>query len=584
MVQNMDPKFHPFTENIGVEELPENFTYPYAYEIHPLARRACEELQKYLQEQQEFNHDFGIDHFVEGSNVGKMFGILLVKTPQGEVGYLAAFSGKLARKNHWSYFVPPVVDHLGEEGFYRKGEKELEEINRTVARIERELKFGQWASHKVQLEMQRQREVQDFKERIQQNKKRRSEERAQLIAEYSKKNLEDHREEDTEKKSDEGDFIFQTKGKLIAESIQEQKDFKELKTRWRNRIAECEERIQVLQNEVLSLKEERKKKSAALQKKMFDQYAFLNARKEKATLWELFARTPLQTPPSGAGDCAAPKLLQYAFSRDYLPLALGEFWWGQSPKAELRRHGHYYPACKGKCQPLLAHMLSATSVEPNPMLAKLSDQRSFEVVFEDEFFIAVNKPAEMLSVPGTTEAPNLLDLAKRRWSEDLKMVHRLDMSTSGILLIAKGEASYTRLQELFIRRKIHKTYRAILEGVPKHREGRIELPIAQDYLNRPRQKVCSVEGKAALTRYQVVRQQGNDVEVLFYPETGRTHQLRIHSAHQEGLNCPIKGDDLYGKRGERLYLHAERLNFVHPFTGQRIEIYSPSPWDFTRVS
>ena len=327
-----------------------------------------------------------------------------------------------------------------------------------------------------------------------------------------------------------------------------------------------------------TLKEERKQRSIALQQWIFRQFRLLNARGEEQDINQIFEETFHRNPPAGTGECAAPKLLQHAYSNGLKPIAMAEFWWGDSPKGEIRRHGYYYPACRHKCEPILNFMLQGLEVEPNPLLTSNTDSTQLETVYEDEYLLVVNKPAGMLSVPGKTGQASVLTILQERYPDATGplLVHRLDMDTSGLLLVAKDKETHTLLQKQFEGRSVKKRYVALLDGMPQAKEakGFIRLPLRPDFENRPLQMVCFEYGKPAVTRYEIIAPN----RIAYYPETGRTHQLRVHSAHRDGMNCPIVGDPLYGQRSDRMYLHAERLEFRHPHTNQTLRIQKDTPF------
>ncbi len=315
----------------------------------------------------------------------------------------------------------------------------------------------------------------------------------------------------------------------------------------------------------------RKFASAELQSWLFDQYRVSNARGETLSIREVFARRGL-VPPGGTGDCAAPKLLQYAYTRGLTPLALGEFWYGASPVSEVREQGRFYPACTGKCGPLLSFMLEGLDVAPNPLDREFTTEAEPRVLYEDAAILVVSKPAGMLSVPGRTRAKSLLDWLRERYGE-VHSCHRLDMDTSGLMVFARTLPAKVELERQFAEREVAKTYRARLcagAGPFGHaRRGTIALPLSLDYYDRPRQMVDFEHGKLAVTEYEVLSQlPDGEIDIRFTPRTGRTHQLRVHAAHSAGLGRPIKGDRLYGSPdGGRLWLHAETLAFRHPLTG-----------------
>lgn len=355
-----------------------------------------------------------------------------------------------------------------------------------------------------------------------------------------------------------------------------------------------------------------RKMSQELQLWLFHQYQFLNARGERRDLvdvWQDYHCSPrirrkFPLPPGGTGDCCAPKLLQYAYRQGLEPVCMAEFWWGPSPKSEVRHHGRFYPACRGKCKPVLTWMLQGLDVDPSP------DEDGFphlkpEVVYEDEALAVVNKPSGMLSIPGRTENYSVATWAKRQWAGAMP-VHRLDMWTSGIILVAKTKEAFLGLQQQFEQRTVKKKYLAIVEGTPAEEHGIIDLPLLCDPLNRPRQVVDYERGKRAITEYRVLRppltppvggEQNADkllgsicpsstggareglTLLALWPHTGRTHQLRMHCAHKDGLGCPILGDELYGHRSDRLYLEASAITFVHPVTERRMHFELPYPFD-----
>ena len=464
---------HTFS-NFEQISLPERFTYPFHYTPHPLCVQAAEEVQAYLQGRTDWHDEL---------QQGKMFGVLIVRTPEGVIGYLAAFSGNLAGSNHHDYFVPPVYDLLNPDGYFKQEEARITALNVILS-----------ASSPV----------------------------------------------------------------ILSEA----------------------------KNLGNTLKEQRKQRSIALQQWIFRQFRLRNARGEEKDIKQIFEETAHRNPPAGTGECAAPKLLQYAYLHQMQPLAMAEFWWGNSPKGEIRHHGHYYPSCRHKCEPILGFMLQGLEVEPNPLLTSLTDPTLLETVYEDEYLLVVNKPAGMLSVPGKTGQASVLTILQERYPEATGpiLVHRLDMATSGLLLAAKDKDTHTLLQKQFEGRTVKKRYIALLDGIPQGKDpkGFIRLPMRPDFDNRPLQMVDFEYGKPAVTRYEiigVIQSEAKDLtRIAYYPETGRTHQLRVHSAHPDGMNCPIVGDLLYGQPADRLYLHAERLEFRHPVTDQRMHITKEAPF------
>lgn len=334
---------------------------------------------------------------------------------------------------------------------------------------------------------------------------------------------------------------------------------------------------------------EHKQMSQELQLWLFRQYKMLNAHGEEKDLvdiWQDYHCSPriqkrYPLPPGGTGDCCAPKLLQYAYHHHLKPVCMAEFWWGESPKAIIRHHGQFYPACRGKCKPVLSWMLQGLDVDPNPDEISTSHLTP-EIIYEDEAMVVLNKPPGMLSVPGKTEDYSVATWAQDRWPGAM-IVHRLDMGTSGLIVVAKTKASYLALQEQFVKRTVKKRYIAIVDGIVKKENGRIDLPLSFDPLNRPRQKVDYKKGKSAITEYAVLASKDRHTLIALYPHTGRTHQLRMHCAHSDGLGCPIVGDELYGQKADRLYLHCDHLELIHPITGKEMIFNLEKPCEFEKL-
>ena len=330
--------------------------------------------------------------------------------------------------------------------------------------------------------------------------------------------------------------------------------------------------------------EEHKQMSQELQTWLFHQYQLLNARgetKDLVDVWQDYhcserIRRKFPLPPGGTGDCCAPKLLQYAYKEGLKPICMAEFWWGESPKNLIRHHEQFYPACRGKCKPVLTWMMQGLDVDPSPEETNTSHLGA-EIVYEDEAVVVVNKPSGMLSMPGRQETYSIATWAEERWPGSM-VAHRLDMSTSGIILVAKTEEAYHALQEQFTERVIKKKYFAIVEGIPKNEHGIVNLPLSSDPLNRPCQIVDHEHGKQAITEYRILATRQDHTLLALWPHTGRTHQLRMHCAHHEGLGCPILGDELYGRKADRLYLQAQAITFVHPVTNKRMHFELPYPF------
>ena len=454
-------------------QAPERFTYPFCYEPHPLCVMAAKEVQAYIASHAEIKED---------ADRGKMFGVMVVEH-EGGLAYLAAYSGLLAGRNDWDYFVPPVYDAQQPDGHFKTMEREISRISR------------------------------------------------------------------------------------LSSSSSQSRQSKEM--------------------------------SQDLQTWLFHQYQLLNARgevKDLVDIWQSYYSRPklrqkFPLPPGGTGDCCAPKLLQYAYQQGLKPVCMAEFWWGATTKEEVRQHLNYYPACRGKCKPILTWMLQGLDVDPNPELQGLA-HLELKTVYEDDAIVVVDKPSGMLSTPGRIEEYSVETLMRQRYP-DAVIAHRLDMGTSGLLIVAKTLEAYRPLQEQFIKHQVKKKYVAML-SYPKVGEfrwglkkpcsdpqppnlegiGRISLPLRPDPMNRPRQMVDIEHGKRAVTDYEFQ----SDNLVALYPQTGRTHQLRIHCAHPDGLGRPIVGDELYGTKGDRLMLHASEIWFRHPLTGQELHLVSPPPF------
>ena len=550
--------FHFFEEDISGIPLPERFTFPFQYHPHPLSVLAAGQLQHYLQTQRDWVHDFGDPDAVPGTAIGKMFGVLVVQDAQGQTGFLAAFSGKLADSNHHGGFVPPVFDILEENGFFKIGEAKQNAVNREIERLEQSPEFTN-ALHL--LETARTSAAQE----IAAEKIRAGEAKAQRDAQRNS-----------------AGFTAELEAQLVNASKHDHFILKDLKKRWNNTLTTLEHNFSEMAERIAALKKERKKRSAELQQAIFDQFAFLNALGQHKSLGDIFQANAAAPPPAGAGECAAPKLLQYAFLHGYRPLAMAEFWWGTSPVGEVRRHKMYYPACRGKCEPILGHMLQGLPLETPENWQASTEHLDLPVLFEDDHLVVVNKPPMLLSVPGKTVTDSVYFRMRQRYSDATgpMIVHRLDMSTSGLLVVAKTEETYKQLQVQFLKRSVQKRYTALLEGTLDRKEGVIDLPLRVDLDDRPHQMVCYEYGKAARTIWETVAVKNGRTLVHFYPVTGRTHQLRVHAAHPLGLNAPIVGDELYGKPGERLFLHAAELRFTHPGTGVEMHFVAEAEFLF----
>lgn len=534
-------------------ELPKRFTFPFYYEPHPLAKIAAAELQHYLETQSEFEHNFGLAADGEGIVIGKMFGILVVQDTEGKLGYLSAFSGKLADSNSHSKFVPPVFDMLVENSFFLMEQEIINTLNSQIENILSNADYQHLKFKVEQLSIQSVQEITTLKQQSKSNK----ESRKTLREEY-KNTL------------NQQDYNI-AEAQLIKQSLYDKHQLKELTNKWKQLLEEMQTRLAQFEADIETLKNERKERSAALQQQLFEQYVFLNKHGKSKSLYEIFKSTVLGQPPSAAGECATPKLLQFAFKHGYKPLAMAEFWWGAPPKSEIRKHKQFYPACTGKCKPILAHMLEGMPVDENPFLRNSEVGNQLAVVYEDDSIVVVNKPAGLRSVPGVDIHDSVYSRLKYLLADtEPLIVHRLDMGTSGLLVVAKTHEAHKHIQKQFLQRTVRKRYTALISKKIDQSEGMIDLSLCANLFNRPRQLVCFKTGKKSVTKWKVVKRYEAMTKVEFWPLTGRTHQLRMHSAHELGLNAPIVGDELYGTPAERMYLHAAHLEFVHPKTKEKI--------------
>jgi tRNA pseudouridine32 synthase/23S rRNA pseudouridine746 synthase len=436
---------------------------------------AARKVRRYVQSHEEL---------LEDAKRGKMFGVLIVDD-RTDTSFLAAYSGLLAGRNDWSWFVPPVFDAQQPDGHFKQTERQITAINVLL------------------------------------------------------------------------------------------------------------EKMDAIDPLAIELKERRKWMSEDLQLWLFQQYRMLNAYGEERDLLEIWhdyhsqkVRKKFPYPPGGTGDCCAPKLLQYAYQQGWKPLCMAEFWMGASPKAEVRHDGQFYPACRGKCLPILTWMLRGLDVEDNPQESDSTlyplgtTPVNLDIRYEDQWLMVINKPTGLLSVPGRESRLSVWSIIRQHYadSDDWALAHRLDMGTSGLLIITKTREAYALMQEQFAARKVQKTYIALLNGVPKESHGTISLPMKADPLDRPRQVVDEENGKTAVTDYEVLSVKDGITRIELHPHTGRTHQLRVHCAHEQGLGIPILGDDLYGTKADRMYLHAQEITFCHPITREQMTLRCEAPF------
>lgn len=553
------------------------------YEPHPLCIQACREVQEMLARREDWQEEIAR---------GKMFGVLIVENVKTDTdvpkwGYLAAYSGQIGGRSDWEDFVPAVFDYLQPDGYFKTHEAEISRINQSINHLEKD---------------ERMKEARTLIRQLQEERKR-------TIAAYQEKMKEAKAKRDSRREA--GNLSEAEEAEMIRESQFMKAELRRLKKSLSEKTA-LETEFEDYQENILRLKQLRKQLSDALQQWLFSQFRMLNQEGESKDLLEIFRDEALKeypqaaiatsriaalkmVPPAGSGECCEPKLLQYAYQHGYKPLQMAMFWWGESPKEEIRHHLQFYPACNGKCKPIL-HWMLPPSVFESPASAEngIGGQKGpfpkqvemlyeqVETLYEDCELTVIHKPAGLLSVPGKDAAqPSVYALMRRKYPEATGplIVHRLDMATSGLMIIAKTEFAYHRLQKEFLNHRVQKKYIAIISekeisGRDIPEKGIISLPLLPDYLNRPRQMVNHEQGKEAITEYEILeRIDGSHLRIALYPKTGRTHQLRVHCAHQEGLNAPILGDPLYGnEKAARLHLHAEEITFEHPLTGKKITI------------
>lgn len=544
-------------------DFPERMNNPLDYQPHPLCIAVCKELQTYLSEREDWREEI---------DKGKMFGVLIVENAQPasgapKIGYLAAYSGQIGGRSDWDDFVPAVFDYLQPDGYFKTHEAEISGINQSIRKLEANTHMKEAKGLILQLQEERKHTIAAYQEKIKKAKAKRDARR------------------------EAGSLNPEEEAEMVKESQFMKAELRRLKKSLSEKTS-LETEYEAYQADILSLKQLRKTLSDALQQWLFSQFRMQNHEGESKDLLEIFRDAALRdypqatiatsriaalkmVPPAGSGECCEPKLLQYAYSLGYKPLQMAMFWWGESPKEEIRHHLHFYPACNGKCKPILQWMLPASTFEPAAV--DLSLYNKVETLYEDREIAVIHKPEGLLSVPGKDAAqPSVYALMRSKYPEASGplIVHRLDMSTSGVMMIAKTEFAYHRLQKAFLNHQIQKKYVAIISGKDIPEKGIISLPLMPDYLDRPRQIIDHELGKEAITEYEVLEPVDDfHLRIALYPKTGRTHQLRVHCAHQEGLNAPILGDPLYGnEKAARLHLHAEEITFEHPLKGKKMTI------------
>ncbi len=554
----MPTQFHLFKNVCKTISTPKKFPYLHTHKPHELCIIAGKEVQEYLEKQNIWNKQLGVNQ--EPKTVGKMFGVLVVQQQNNTLGYLAGFSGAIGTCNTHPYFVPPIFNLLNPNGFFKHEENKLNILNNKIKNIEESQELLN-IKQEVELAMLTLESTQkNWKLKLKIEKQLRQEQRKLAIENLTEPEL-------TQK--------LETLNKASQlEKIKAKKHIAKIK----EQLSCSEKKLQEELSSLIKLKEQRKKQSANLQYKIFSQFKLLNSKLESKSVTNIFKEQNKGIPPAGTGDCAAPKLLQFAFKHKLKPIALAEFWWGAPPKSEIRKHKQFYPPCNNKCTPIMSHMLKYIEQDENPI--EIKSPSKLDIIYEDNWLIAINKPQQFLSTPGKTQSDSVLQRLKQMYpnANGALLVHRLDMATSGILLAAKNAETHKALQDQFIKRTTQKCYIAILNGILEKDSGTISLPLRVDINNRPQQLVCYKHGKSTITKWKVIERKDNKTRVEFYPITGRTHQLRVHAAHVNGLNTAIVGDQLYGTASDRLYLHAHWLKIVHPHTGKQITFIAPKPF------
>lgn len=571
-------------------DIPERMNNPLDYQPHPLCIAVCKELQTYLSEREDWREEI---------DKGKMFGVLIVENAQpasgaSKIGYLAAYSGQIGGRSDWDDFVPAVFDYLQPDGYFKTHEAEISGINQSIRKLEATPHMKEAKGLILQLQEERKHTIAAYQEKIKKAKAKRDARR------------------------EAGNLNPEEEAEMVKESQFMKAELRRLKKSLSEKTS-LETEYEAYQADILSLKQLRKTLSDTLQQWLFSQFHMQNHEGESKDLLEIFRDAALRdypqatiatsriaalkmVPPAGSGECCEPKLLQYAYQHGYKPLQMAMFWWGESPKEEIRHHLQFYPACNGKCKPILHWMLPDSVFH-----SQIAEKHILEILYEDDQLAVICKPSGLLSVPGKDSSqPSVYSIMRKKYpaASSPLIVHRLDMATSGLMIIAKTEFAYHRLQNEFLHHQVQKKYIAIIgckdqdacdkiwEEAKKQKKDmrdelkdrrassyaaekqKISLPLMPDYLDRPRQIVNHTQGKEAITEYEVLEHvDDSHLRIALYPKTGRTHQLRVHCAHQEGLNAPILGDPLYGnEKAARLHLHAEEITFEHPLTGKKITI------------
>ena len=574
--------FHPLHTTILP---PLRMNNPLSYTPHPLCIIAAEEVRRMVRENAVMS--------TETRKSGKMFGVLVVETPEGNIGYLAAYSGQIAGRSNWEGFVPAVFDYLQDGGYFKTREAEITAVNKQVRLMETSEECRRLLTNLDETIAKAASEEQAYKTLMHESKARRDSERAA------------------------GDVPPGREAEMTRESQFQKAELRRIRRRNADTIAMAREACHRYDTSISLLKQKRRNMSDRLQEWLFHHFVMLNKDGDSRSLTDIFRSSLSASPPAGAGECCEPRLLQYAFSHGMTPKCMAMFWIGASHEGEIRHEQAYYPACRSKCKPILEWMLGKDIVKDHTFVNQHNGD-SLKIIYQDSDIIVVDKPAGMLSVPGKNDAPSVLSLLRLKIEDGILNlqpptfnlqsstfnlqpstfnlqpstfnlqpsifpVHRLDMDTSGLMVFARNKKAQRNLQRQFEAHSIVKRYIALLERKPDSEQGTISLPLSPDMADRPRQMVDYRHGKQAVTHYRLCSSPSTPMRRQFLtvgdnlvelsPLTGRTHQLRVHCAHPDGLASPIVGDRLYGTTNHpRLCLHAEYLEFQHPTTGKRLKI------------
>lgn len=553
----LHPLHHPAVPD------PVRMNNPFCYTPHSLCTEAAAAVQHYLDTTPQL---MALEH------QGKMFGVLVVRTATGERGFVAAYSGLLSGRNNWPWFVPPVFDAQQPDGHFKVSERHISHLNNLIDSVERSDAYLQAKAALASAEHNAEAQLCEAREALRRRKALRDQRRQEALTGTP--------------------LTAAEQQAMVRESQYDKAELRRIKKRLSDNTMVARQALSEYEDQLKTWRNDRHRESEALQQWLFTQYKVCNARGETRTLLDLFAEETGQLPPAGAGDCCAPKLLQYAYKHGLQPLAIAEFWWGPASNDYLRQPGLYYPACQSKCRPILPFMLQGLDVEPDRSTERTHDMPT--VLYADDSIVVIDKPAGMLSVPGKDKnrlsAEQFVRQQFNIQAEVTAVVHRLDMDTSGLLVFARTQAAQRALQQQFLEHTVKKRYEALLSGVVQQhgaavnwQEQCISLPLRPDPYNRPLQVVDPINGKTAVSHFALGHIENGQQHISLWPLTGRTHQLRVHCAHPDGLGCPIAGDPLYGRgiaptSSKRLCLHAAQLCFTHPISGKPMTFNSVVPF------